>query len=377
MFYNYIDNNPQMNLQINRQLENIKESQTVKDDLVHAIPKINDLNSWYNVWLDLANKREETHDYAIACAYFGLAQFYLTSEDDKQPIVHHYIENFYLSHPEIDYKYYEVPYQDSYLPAIKVNINPSATKTLIIINGFDSFMEEILSAITFFKGTNYNVILFDGPGQGRALIDNHIRFTSKFEKPVHAVIDYFGLTEVDAMGVSWGGYFVIRAAAFDKRIKNVICFDFFYDGLNVFLKDFTEKNKIQIRNLINQNKALELNTMINPLIKANSNSEFIFNKGYENTNTNDPFTLLKNISEHTIKGIGQLVTQNVLLLAGEEDQYVPFSDLKLEQQELSNATSLETKVFTKETGGEQHCQAGHYELALSTIQNFLEKHATN
>ena len=33
MFYEYIKNNPQWNLQINRQLEGIKESSKVKDDL--------------------------------------------------------------------------------------------------------------------------------------------------------------------------------------------------------------------------------------------------------------------------------------------------------------------------------------------------------
>ncbi|AHF19273.1 Alpha/beta hydrolase superfamily enzyme [Leuconostoc mesenteroides KFRI-MG] len=376
MFYEYIKNNPQWNLQINRQLEGIKESSKVKDDLKIIIPKLTNDASWYKTWFSFGELREKEEDHALACAYFGLAQFYLNQDDEnKQTVVHRYLNNFYRAHTEIDYESYQVPYQKTFLPAIKVNINPTATKTLIIINGFDSFMEEILVAVNFFKGTDYNVILFDGPGQGRALIDNNIKFTPYFENPVSAIIDYFNLDEVDAMGVSWGGYFVIRAAAYEKRIKNVVCYDFFYDGLNTFLKDFSKDTRNHIRQLLQNNDVEKTNQLIPTLIHSDANLNFLFTKGYENTGTDTPYSLLKEIERHTVKGIGHLVNQNVLLLAGKDDQYVPFNDLVLEQQELTNAKSLETKIFTKETGGEQHCQAGRYDLALVAIQKFLAAHS--
>lgn len=177
------------------------------------------------------------------------------------------------------------------------------------------------------------------------------------------------------MGVSWGGYFVVRAAAFEKRIKNIICFDFFYDGLNTFLRDFNHGVQAEIRQLLNKEAADQLNQLVSPLVYENANLSFLFTKGYENTGTDNPYTLLIEIEKHTIKNIGHFVNQNVLLLAGEDDQYVPFSDLPLEQKELSNANTLETIVFTKETGGEQHCQAGRYDLALHAIQTFLLSHA--
>lgn len=62
-------------------------------------------------------------------------------------------------------------------------------------------------------------------------------------------------------------------------------------------------------------------------------------------------------------GIGSLINQDVLLLAGEDDQCVPISRLPQIQNELCNAASITTKVFTKETGGEQHCQTRHRDLA--------------
>lgn len=140
------------------------------------------------------------------------------------------------------------------------------------------------------------------------------------------------------------------------------------------MKDFSKDTRNHIRQLLQNNDVEKTNQLIPTLIHSDANLNFLFTKGYENTGTDTPFSLLKEIERHTVKGIGHLVNQNVLLLAGKDDQYVPFNDLVLEQQELTNAKSLETKIFTKETGGEQHCQAGRYDLALVAIQKFLAAH---
>jgi hypothetical protein len=71
----------------------------------------------------------------------------------------------------------------------------------------------------------YNVLCFEGPGQsGACLLDNSLVFRYDYEVPIGAVIDYaVSRPDVDpgriaAIGYSMGGYFVPRAAAFDKRI---------------------------------------------------------------------------------------------------------------------------------------------------------------
>lgn len=372
MFYEYVKGNQQMNLQINRQLSVFKDDSRVKTDLLGIIPQLTNLDLWFQVWYEFGEKREAHGDYDLACAYFFLAQFYLKKEDiNKKETVHRYLDNFYRSYKGLEYESYEIPYGNSFFPAIKVQINPNATKTLLVLSGFDSFMEEILAVMNLFKGTDYNIILFDGPGQGRALIDNDLKFTPYFEKPVSALLDYFDLKEVDAMGVSWGGYFVVRAAAYEKRIRRVVCFDFFYDGLNIFLNGLEKNLKDKLKQLLDEGKSDEINKLVDKMIDNNLDAQFKFNKGYENTGEKYPYDLLKNIANHNIRGLGKLVTQDVLLLAGKEDHYVPFEDLILEQNELTNTSSLITKVFTKETGGEQHCQAGRYDLAINEIRLFL------
>lgn len=64
MFYEYIKNNPQWNLQINRQLEGIKESSKVKDDLKIIIPKLTNDASWYKTWFSFGELREKEEDHA-------------------------------------------------------------------------------------------------------------------------------------------------------------------------------------------------------------------------------------------------------------------------------------------------------------------------
>lgn len=376
MFFEYLKGQQQMNLQINRQLNGLHDNPKVKQDLKVVIPQIQDEESWFSAWQTVGEKRERQADFALACAYFALAQFYLNKHDSRKKVtVHRYLNNFYRSHPELNYVEYKVPYENSYLPALKVVVNPGAHKTLLIINGFDSFMEEILAVTDFFKGTDYNLILFDGPGQGRALIDNGILFTPYMEKAVTQLLDYFELQEVDALGVSWGGYFVIRAAAYEKRIKQVICFDFFYDGLNVFLNGLPSETKERLRSALEQGNETSVEKLLKPFIQTNADLKFKLNKGFENTGTKTLCSLLKQIALHNVSGLGKKVTADVLLLAGSKDQYVPFQDLALEQAELRSARSLTTKIFTEKTGGEQHCQAGRYDLALNAVRIFLNQPA--
>lgn len=58
-------------------------------------------------------------------------------------------------------------------------------------------------------------------------------FDHDYEKPTTAVLDYFELKEVTAMGVSMGGYWIMRAAAFEKRITKVIAMPPLYDWLEM------------------------------------------------------------------------------------------------------------------------------------------------
>jgi pimeloyl-ACP methyl ester carboxylesterase len=75
----------------------------------------------------------------------------------------------------------------------------------------------------------YNVLSFDGPGQGKALYEQRLYMRSDFEAVLTPVVDWLvSRSEVDAtklvlIGRSFGGYLAPRAAAFEHRIAALVC----------------------------------------------------------------------------------------------------------------------------------------------------------
>jgi len=104
-----------------------------------------------------------------------------------------------------------------------------ARPTLIVTHGYDSTAEEAY----FFSGAaavarGYTCIIFDGPGQGAAIIEDGVVFRPDWEAVVGPVVDFaVARPEVDAakialMGISFGGYLAPRAASGEPRLAACI-----------------------------------------------------------------------------------------------------------------------------------------------------------
>jgi hypothetical protein len=65
------------------------------------------------------------------------------------------------------------------------------------------------------------------------------------------------------------------------------------------------------------------------------------------------------------------ITQDVLLMAGAEDHYVPLGHLGAQIQTLTNARSVTVRVFTRAESAQNHCQIGNLGLALRVILAWL------
>jgi 2,6-dihydroxypseudooxynicotine hydrolase len=125
----------------------------------------------------------------------------------------------------------EIPYQNGTLAGflrLPTGAAQSAGKppVMIMVPGLDSAKEELEAYEGPFLARGIATLMVDGPGQGEAEYDYPIR--GDYEVPVKAMVD-FALTrpEVDGTriglwGVSLGGYYAPRAAAFEKRIKACI-----------------------------------------------------------------------------------------------------------------------------------------------------------
>jgi len=121
----------------------------------------------------------------------------------------------------------EIPYQGKTLAGIlRKPAGVQKPPVVVMAVGLDSTKEEGDAYETPFLARGMATLIFDGPGQGEAQYDFAIR--GDYEAPVKAVIDFIGTrrdldsARVGMWGVSLGGYYAPRAAAFDKRIKACI-----------------------------------------------------------------------------------------------------------------------------------------------------------
>lgn len=372
MFKQYVSNE-QFNLQINRFInDEFAENPLVQEDLTSIIPQLKDTEAWYQAWVTKAAEREKNNQFAIAATYYQAAEFYLNSTDPRdQTVYDKYRENFYKGYTDFEFESYQVPYENSFLPVTKL-ITPGAKKNLLLFAGFDSYMEEMVKMAHFLKGIDYNIYVFDGPGQGTAL-RNGITLIHNWEKPISIILDYFKIHRASAIGMSLGGYLVMRAAAFEKRLDKVIAFDIFYSFMDSLRVRLPYDQMTKIEQLLKNNESEIINQQFKSMMSHNLDLNWKINKGLENTGTKTLFQLLKEFQKYDMEPIMPLINQDVLLLAGENDQYVPSSRLSEISNKLINAGSVKSVMFDKASGGDQHCQAGRRDLGFNEIVKFLNK----
>jgi pimeloyl-ACP methyl ester carboxylesterase len=103
----------------------------------------------------------------------------------------------------------------------------------VLITGLDSTKEEFFEWEQVFLARGMATLSMDGPGQGESGFELHIR--PDYEVAVAALLDALAgredldLERVGAAGVSMGGYYAPRAAAFEPRIRAVASISGPYD----------------------------------------------------------------------------------------------------------------------------------------------------
>jgi dipeptidyl aminopeptidase/acylaminoacyl peptidase len=123
--------------------------------------------------------------------------------------------------------YVRIPFEGkSFAGILRRPAGAARPPIVVMCMGLDSAKEEMESYESLFLARGLATLSFDGPGQGESEYDFAIR--GDYEVAVKAVIDWIETRpEIDAgkiglWGVSLGGYYAPRAAAFEKRVKACI-----------------------------------------------------------------------------------------------------------------------------------------------------------
>ncbi|NNU78458.1 alpha/beta hydrolase family protein [Clostridium estertheticum] len=373
MSYKLVNHIPQFNFQINRILT-YGEIACDEKEVIEASSKIKTLKEWNKSWRLIAEKAVSENRFFHAAYYYRMAEFFLKETDAHKDLIYNLcILNFYKAFDEckLPYKRYDVPFEQGILNCIKITAKEEKG-VVLICGGYDSFIEEFVLTVSKLEELGYTVILFEGPGQGKSL-KQQLYFIYDWERPTSTVIDYFHIYKCAMIGISWGGYLALRSAAFEKRITAVVAYDVMYNGFEVMTNIFPSFIKKVVRWLYHNDRKSMLNLLIKLLRRKSIMADWALSQGMYITGTHDSYNFYKELSKHTLKNICNKIDQDVLLLAGEKDHYIPVEQYDQLRVQIHNDRSLTCRLFTNAEGGEQHCQIGNHMLAINEIIKWLDQ----
>jgi pimeloyl-ACP methyl ester carboxylesterase len=356
--------------------------------------KDGDAESWYGQWNRTAARLESTAEEFLASGhkisakeaflrasnYYRNAGFYLDINPDDPRIVSTwekshdcFIKAANLSSGLI--RPVRIPFQNTTLPGYLclVDGNGTSRPTLIVHTGFDGTGEELYFGVAKFAiDRGYNVLIFEGPGQGEMIRVQGMPFRPDWEAAVTPVIDFAqNLSEVDPdrialMGISFGGYLAPRAAAFDHRIAACIANGGVYD-FNASVMQKAPPNMEEI--LSDENASREFDQEMSEYMKQSIETGWAVEHGMIVFGAQTPSEYFRMIAPYTLKDVAGLIRCPTLVVDSDNDTL-----LAGQARPLYDALTgpKEYLLFTTEEGAGLHCQMGAMTISNERIFNWLD-----
>jgi pimeloyl-ACP methyl ester carboxylesterase len=352
-----------------------------------------DVESWYEEWhrtatlvdraaadaSDAGRTRTAGRASLRAHTYYRTAEFFLAPDDERRPTTYERSRETFragLDALDVPVERLAVPYEDTTLPGYLFvpDGREGPRPTVVCLGGFDSLGEELyfLCGVPEALARGYAVVLFEGPGQGAPLRERGLTARPDWEHVVGPVLDALEpRSEVDAdrlalVGVSFGGYYAPRAAAYDDRVAACVAFDHMHDLWRASAADAPRLARAMLYApdaLVNRLAGL------GERLSADSrwlmgNSRWVF--GIETA-----ADLQRTLREYSLTDDAEAIDCPTLVLAGEDDHLVPVGLAEEFVDLLGERGSL--RVFATEEGAAEHCQVGNLTLATDTVYDWLDE----
>jgi 2,6-dihydroxypseudooxynicotine hydrolase len=205
-------------------------------------------------------------------------------------------------------------------------MNAKKPPLMIVIGGLDSVKEELQQVADYFLDRGLATLSLDGPGQGETGLSLKIEAAS--EKPIGAALDFIaGLPDVDSSrvgiyGQSLGGHYVVRAIAFEPRIKAAIA----SAGPYSIAPHWDQLTSVT-------------------------------RKGYQyRTGAGSEAETLERVGKLDLSGVAERATCPLLIMHGTHDEIVPVADAERIAREAKNPT---LRIFK---GGNHSLSNRHFEV---------------
>jgi pimeloyl-ACP methyl ester carboxylesterase len=355
-----------------------------------------DYDSWYDQWAATAQRTEAEargqlaagHQVSArdgllrAATYFRSAEFF-TRDRDPDPrgrpayeaSVRCFADAAALMSPAVTPV--TIPFEGTALNGYLYQPprgGPQAT--CIMHGGFDSTAEEWhhVGALAA-QQRGYTVITFDGPGHPGPRYRDGLVFRPNWETVVSPVIDWAAARpEVDPgrialFGLSMGGGLAPRAAAFEPRIRALICIDGIYDIGQAYTARLGLGADTERR--LTAETDPEVDAALQQLMHTSPQFRWAARQGMWSFGVGTPRAYLAaSLAYHLRDGIAEKITCPVFVGRAESDEFFRGQPEELMQHLTAPATLAS---FTDAEGAGAHCQVGAQRLLSARMLDWLDE----
>ena len=268
-----------------------------------------------------------------------------------------------------------IPYQDTTLPGYLFLVDNSGVPrpTIIYTSGYDSTCQEcyfVLAVAALRRG--YNVLAFDGPGQGGALHLQKLVMRPDWEAVLTPVVDY-ALTRreiepgrIAGFGYSLGGYLLARAAAFEHRLAALI----FDDGVHDLASGFADNMPPFVMKWLDAGHDEFVNHLLSVLTAASSQLRWALGNGIWVFGVQNYAEVLRTVEKYTLDGVADQIAAPTLIMEGEHDTLLQGQPERVEKALTAAKTTRVT--LTEAEGAGEHTHAGALARAHQVMFDWLD-----
>lgn len=370
--YEAIHPDVSINFQMNRFYTYVGE-QRMLAELREAAPRIKTYVDLTREVLALAETALAEGRLLSGAYYLRLAEFYLFADDPRKPDVRgrflQLIRGYYAITPDMLHLVKAAGYT---LRAYRLE-SPERRGEIVLFGGFDSYVEEWWPLILCFRERGFNVTVFEGPGQGALIEEDGVPFTPDWKVPVGAILDAFDLDDVTLVGLSLGGGLAIRAAVDEPRVRRVIADDILTDFLDVVLRQTSGTVRAIVRGLLALNARALVDALIRRVMGGSPVAEWGVRHGMHVMGAATPGAFFEAARAFQTRDVSKRITQDVLLMAGAGDHFVPLRQLYDQTAWLTHARSITSRIFTVGESAANHCHVGNFGLALDVMVDWIHQ----
>lgn len=326
-----------------------------------------DLDAWDKAWVGMAAQQEDLASadlkegyrlsagarYARATAYRILGERQMPPGPEKLERYKAAVATFDAAalYAPFPIERVEIASPDGPLPGYLI---PAGTQepapAVIFYSGLDVTKEGLYLFIgEEFARRGISVLVMDTPGVGAPLRLRGVPSRPDYEVPTGAIIDYLERRadidpdRIGILGISLGGYYAPRAAAFEPRIKACAAWGGVWDYGAVWKRRWETQTK-------NVSVAF---FQLQWIMGAKTMEE-----------------ALERVQQYKLDGVMQRLTQPLLILHGGHDLAIPVDDAR-KAFAAAGSADKQLRIFSEAEGGAEHVQADEPDAARQLIADWF------